>query len=107
MTHSINRFSVWTDFPGAEMNVFADSELIYRLAAAFPRLGPSALVPLPAAAVETRQAGDEGLVLVPLQQVPAYHLQLPKLHPLEAGGCGLHLRSFISSSSCNEITRVM
>ena len=82
-----------------EINVCADSGLIYRLAAAFPRLSPSALIPLPSAAVETSQAGDEGLVLISLQQAPTYHLQLPKLDLLEAGGTGLHLNSLISSSS--------
>lgn len=50
----------------AEINVCAHFELIYRLAAAFPRLCPSALVPLPPAAVETSQAGDEGLMLISL-----------------------------------------
>lgn len=90
--------------PSREMRVCGDVDLLYHAAAAFPRLGPFALVPLPPAAVETSQAGDEGLVLVPLQQAPPDHLQLPKLEPLEAGGTGLHLRGFISSSSCNKNT---
>lgn len=85
--------------PYTEIVVCADFELLYRLAAAFPRLGPSALVPLPPAAVEPSQAGDEGLMLVPLEQAPTYHLQLPKLEPLQAGGAGLHWSGFISSSS--------
>lgn len=87
--------------PSTEIQVCADFELLYHAAAAFPRLGPFALVPLPPAAVESGQAGDEGLVLVPLQQPPADHLQLPKLQPLQAGGTGLHLSGFISSSSWN------
>lgn len=90
--------------PSTEIHVCADFELIYHVAAAFPRLSPFALVPPPPAAVETSQAGDEGLVLVPLQQAPADHLQLPKLEPLEGGGTGLHLSGFISSSSWNKTT---
>lgn len=85
--------------PCPSTEIHADFDLTYHVAAAFPRLGLFALVPLPAAAVETSQAGDEGLVLVPLQQAPTDHLQLPKLQPLEAGGTGLHLSGFSSSSS--------
>lgn len=85
--------------PSTEIQVCADFELAYHAAAAFPRLGPFALVALPAAAVEASQAGDKGLLLILLQQVPTDHLQLPKLHPLEAGCPGLHLSAFISSSS--------
>lgn len=85
--------------PSTEIQVCGDFELAYQAAAAFPRLGPLALVALPAAAVEASQAGDEGLLLVLLQQAPTDHLQLAKLQPLEAGGSGLHLSAFISSSS--------
>lgn len=94
-------------FPSREIQVCANFELLYHAAAAFPRLGPFALVPLPPAAVESSQAGDEGLVLVPLQEAPPDHLQLPKLQPLEAGGTGLHLSGFISSSSWNKNTSSM
>lgn len=89
-------------WPVPNTEICVGFELIYHLAAALPRLGPSALVPLPLAAVETSQAGDEGLMLVALQQALANHLQLPKLELLEAAGTGLHLSSFISSSSWNK-----